>query len=115
MSGRSSGETAIAGDSAINTPGASTEKLPIKSEVGAPKKSAVGAGLGEGDNGVEITSVPKKLEHYDPMQESKWTRLGLTWESFKRAPGSTRGQVVHGSAIPDAEAGESEWQGRDAI
>ena len=26
---------------------------------------------------------------YDPSQESKWTRLGLSWESFKRAPGTT--------------------------
>lgn len=26
---------------------------------------------------------------YDPSQESKWTRLGLTLESFKRAPGTT--------------------------
>ena len=27
---------------------------------------------------------------YDPSQESKWTRAGLTMESFKRAPGTTR-------------------------
>jgi hypothetical protein len=27
---------------------------------------------------------------YDPSLESKWTRAGLTLESFKRAPGSTR-------------------------
>lgn len=27
---------------------------------------------------------------YDPSLESKWTRAGLTWESFKRAPGGTR-------------------------
>lgn len=26
---------------------------------------------------------------YDPSRESKWTRLGLSLESFKRAPGST--------------------------
>lgn len=26
---------------------------------------------------------------YDPKSESRWTRLGLTFESFKRAPGTT--------------------------
>lgn len=26
---------------------------------------------------------------YDPMQESRWTRLGLSLESYKRAPGLT--------------------------
>jgi len=29
-------------------------------------------------------------DFYDPSLESKWTRAGLTMESFKRAPGSTR-------------------------
>lgn len=29
-------------------------------------------------------------QFYDPMQESKWTRAGLTFESFKRAPGTTQ-------------------------
>ena len=29
-------------------------------------------------------------EVYDPSLESKWTRAGLTWESFKRAPGTTK-------------------------
>lgn len=27
---------------------------------------------------------------YDPSLESKWTRAGLTMESFKRAPGLTQ-------------------------
>jgi amino acid transporter len=26
---------------------------------------------------------------YDPSKESRWTRLGITFESFKRAPGTT--------------------------
>lgn len=26
---------------------------------------------------------------YDPSKESVWTRLGVTFESFKRAPGTT--------------------------
>lgn len=33
---------------------------------------------------------------YDPSMESKWTRLGLNFESYKRAPGHTAQQVVHG-------------------
>ncbi|KAH8830166.1 APC amino acid permease [Flagelloscypha sp. PMI_526] len=39
---------------------------------------------------------------YDPSKESRWTRLGLTLESFKRAPGTTAGQVVAGS-VDDLE------------
>lgn len=31
-----------------------------------------------------------KYEFYDPSKESIWTRLGVNWESFKRAPGTTR-------------------------
>jgi yeast amino acid transporter len=31
----------------------------------------------------------KKAVFYDPWKESIWTRLGLSLESFKRAPGST--------------------------
>lgn len=33
-------------------------------------------------------SIPR-VEFYDPSKESKWTRAGLTFESFKRAPGTT--------------------------
>jgi yeast amino acid transporter len=29
------------------------------------------------------------VEFYDPSKESIWTRLGLSAESFKRAPGTT--------------------------
>lgn len=35
-------------------------------------------------------------DYYDPSQESIWTRAGLNIESFKRAPGTTRGLVAHG-------------------
>ena len=35
-------------------------------------------------------------DYYDPSQESILTRIGLNFESFKRAPGSTRGLVTHG-------------------
>lgn len=38
-----------------------------------------------------ISSAPNggKVEFYDPSKESFWTRLGLSPESFKRAPGVT--------------------------
>ncbi|KAF8876560.1 amino acid permease-domain-containing protein [Infundibulicybe gibba] len=38
----------------------------------------------------------RQPELYDPSKESRWTRLGLSLESFKRAPGTTGGQVVVG-------------------
>ncbi|TFK63718.1 amino-acid permease inda1 [Pluteus cervinus] len=41
-------------------------------------------------------SSPNVPTFYDPSKESKWTRLGLNFESFKRAPGVTAGQVVAG-------------------
>ena len=31
----------------------------------------------------------EKYEFYDPSKETVWTRLGLSLESFKRAPGTT--------------------------
>ncbi|GAA5866545.1 hypothetical protein JCM8547_005451 [Rhodosporidiobolus lusitaniae] len=37
---------------------------------------------------------------YDPSQESLATRLGVNFESFKRAPGTTAGLAVHGNADP---------------
>ncbi|ORX40810.1 amino-acid permease inda1 [Kockovaella imperatae] len=40
-------------------------------------------------------------EVYDPSQETLMTRLGLSIESFKRAPGSTRGLVAHGDVPPE--------------
>ncbi|KAK1230652.1 Amino-acid permease inda1 [Marasmius sp. AFHP31] len=42
------------------------------------------------------------LEFYDPSKESRWTRLGLNFESFKRAPGSTGAQVIAGN-LSEAE------------
>jgi hypothetical protein len=36
-----------------------------------------------------MQSEPRSPELYDPSKESIWTRLGLTIESFKRAPGTT--------------------------
>jgi len=38
--------------------------------------------------------------YYDPSLESKWTRLGLNFESLKRAPGTTAGLISHGSGAP---------------
>ncbi|KAF5390265.1 hypothetical protein D9757_002938 [Collybiopsis confluens] len=36
------------------------------------------------------------IEFYDPSKESIWTRLGLNFESFKRAPGVTGDRLVAG-------------------
>ncbi|THV04015.1 APC amino acid permease [Dendrothele bispora CBS 962.96] len=36
------------------------------------------------------------VEYYDPSKESIWTRLGVTVESFKRAPGIVGDQVIEG-------------------
>ncbi|KAF9531465.1 APC amino acid permease [Crepidotus variabilis] len=53
-------------------------------------------------NSASFEDAPK-YEFYDPSKESRWTRLGLSLESFKRAPGTTGGQVVAGSNISDIE------------
>ncbi|PPQ67198.1 hypothetical protein CVT24_011269 [Panaeolus cyanescens] len=49
---------------------------------------------------VDTSSIPSgnapRYEFYDPSKESVWTRVGLSLESFKRAPGTTGGQVVAG-------------------
>ncbi|KAJ8503091.1 hypothetical protein ONZ45_g11159 [Pleurotus djamor] len=47
---------------------------------------------------------------YDPSKESIWTRLGVNAESFKRAPGTTGGQVISG----DVHAGDIEKRLADA-
>ena len=37
-----------------------------------------------------ISSGPgARVEFYDPSKETIWTRLGVNFESFKRAPGTT--------------------------
>ncbi|KAF9456227.1 APC amino acid permease [Collybia nuda] len=44
-----------------------------------------------------VTSVvAPQVDFYDPSKESIWTRLGVSFESFKRAPGTTGGQVIQG-------------------
>ncbi|TFL02286.1 amino-acid permease inda1 [Pterulicium gracile] len=45
---------------------------------------------------VDVAGKPERV-YYDPSKESKWTRAGLTMESFKRAPGTTGGLVTHGN------------------
>ncbi|KAK4698823.1 hypothetical protein P7C70_g7447, partial [Phenoliferia sp. Uapishka_3] len=62
-------------------------------------------GSSNSDNAYEIhtSSVPAK-QLYDPSKESIWTRAGLSWESYKRAPGATGGQRVSGTAGSDGLA-----------
>ncbi|BGO91883.1 hypothetical protein NBRC10512_007674 [Rhodotorula toruloides] len=44
---------------------------------------------------------PQEQEWYDPSKESWATRLGVNWESFKRAPGATAGlEAVGGHVDP---------------
>ncbi|KAF5360267.1 hypothetical protein D9758_009117 [Tetrapyrgos nigripes] len=47
------------------------------------------------DGGSSTADAPT-AEFYDPSKESVWTRLGVTLESFKRAPGIVGDQVVAG-------------------
>ncbi|KAG6808350.1 hypothetical protein H0H92_010029 [Tricholoma furcatifolium] len=46
-----------------------------------------------------INSDSPPVEFYDPSKESVWTRVGLTWESFKRAPGTTGGIAIAGANV----------------
>ncbi|RDB16591.1 Amino-acid permease inda1 [Hypsizygus marmoreus] len=59
------------------------------------------------DEKFDVSSISSgsapKVEFYDPSKESIWTRLGLNWESFKRAPATTGGQVVQGQNAEDIE------------
>lgn len=61
------------------------------------KEKENGKKNGSGEPNVEVTTVKKDHEIYDPYKESVWTRLGLNVESFKKAPGTTAGQVTHGT------------------
>lgn len=45
---------------------------------------------GSSSSDVEVhTSAAPVNVLYDPSKESVWTRVGLSWESYKRAPGTT--------------------------
>lgn len=72
----SSYSTSMAGEAIINE-----KELTPSSSVTAGRQKPEDV-----DMSVETKAAPVV---YDPMQESIWTRLGLTFESVKRAPGST--------------------------
>ena len=40
---------------------------------------------------------------YDPSKESKWTRIGLTAESFRRAPGPIKRENTTGIELTEAQ------------
>ncbi|KAL0959014.1 hypothetical protein HGRIS_014326 [Hohenbuehelia grisea] len=67
------------------------------------------AGKGEKnfDHDIASASSPSLGSHpqfYDPSKESVWTRIGVNLESFKRAPGTTGGQVIAGDGnLEDVE------------
>ncbi|ORY53388.1 APC amino acid permease [Leucosporidium creatinivorum] len=50
---------------------------------------------GDSEKNVQATTT-RPEQTYDPSKESRWTRLGLSLESFKRAPGSTGGLKAEG-------------------
>ncbi|KAG6830788.1 hypothetical protein H0H87_007041 [Tephrocybe sp. NHM501043] len=60
----------------------------------APKKE---------DEGYDVASIasnsPPQVDFYDPSKETVWTRVGLSLESFKRAPGTTGGIVISGANV----------------
>lgn len=70
-----------------------TEKPPLYDD---ESSAAVVAPVDEREYKVERT------EFYDPSKESIWTRAGLNFESYKRAPGTTGGQEVVGIEDPEA-------------
>ncbi|KAG6909752.1 hypothetical protein DXG01_015468 [Tephrocybe rancida] len=55
------------------------------------------------DEGFEVASIGSgsspHVEFYDPSKETVWTRVGLSFESFKRAPGTTGGIAIAGSGV----------------
>lgn len=83
MEGRPSGETAV--EPSRQASPSEKPALPGSEGLKPGDKKANG-----GDN-VLVSTVGKDA-FYDPSKESVWTRLGLTVESFKRAPGTTGGQ-----------------------
>ena len=59
-------------------------KEKVVSPVPSNKETNSDAGL----NGAEVKTGPAPIR-YNPQDETVWTRLGLSFESYKRAPGST--------------------------
>ncbi|GAA5892691.1 uncharacterized protein JCM6883_007441 [Sporobolomyces salmoneus] len=59
------------------------------------------------DHYVTTTTAHDRSEFYDPSKESIWTRLGVNFESFKPAPGTTGGIVNHGGAIDPLRANDN--------
>ncbi|KAL0069341.1 Amino-acid permease inda1 [Marasmius tenuissimus] len=49
----------------------------------------------------DSSAAEQNIDFYDPSKESVWTRIGLSPESFKRAPGGTGGQIVAGDLTPE--------------
>ncbi|KAK9893745.1 amino-acid permease inda1 [Cystobasidium minutum MCA 4210] len=81
MASRPSAETAVEGTSE-------------KPAIPASSAEAVKAGDKKAVDGSQVqVSTVGRDGFYDPKQETVWTRLGLTAESFKRAPGTTGGQT----------------------
>jgi len=79
------------------------EKAAKKSPSGDGPVFAKESALKDAEDGaVQVSTVNQNDGIYDPTKESRMTRLGLTAESFKRAPGLTTTHVVDG--VTDLEA-----------
>lgn len=84
MDGPPSGETAVE---------PSRQASPSEKPALPGSEKSVKTGGKKSSNGDNVlVSTLGKDAFYDPSKESRWTRLGLTGESFKRAPGTTGGQ-----------------------
>ncbi|WVW83497.1 hypothetical protein I302_105518 [Kwoniella bestiolae CBS 10118] len=57
--------------------------------------------VGDGTPHPTVYVDPAQDVYYDPSKEKFLTRLGFNFESFKRAPGTTRGLVSHGDIPPE--------------
>lgn len=70
------------------------EKAAKKSPSGDGPVFAKESALKDAEDGaVQVSTVNENSGIYDPTKESRMTRLGLTAESFKRAPGLTMTHV----------------------
>ena len=70
------------------------EKAAKKSPSGDGPVYAKESALKDAEDGaVQVSTVDQNSGIYDPSKESRMTRLGLTAESFKRAPGLTTTHV----------------------
>lgn len=112
MTARHSAETAVSQQGQMHLKqadgsGALDEK---KVAAGLPSKDLKDGGAGN----IQISTLDKDAI-YDPRQESIWTQLGLSFESFKRAPGTTAGHVGEDDVSPQDGGGKGTKDFRQSL